>query len=712
MLRLSYLARLLGWAAFVVIPLLLVVVIAWKLLVVVVVVTTRYVIGAPMLGHSSTDATFWSDGTRRVHKPLPWEFGEPTRWSLMAWRRRAGWRLVVPTVVAAVVYAWLRWPTITEWSAVVVAAVVVGIKEWRGLHWWRLRDHLNHYVKPLHAALAPRLELDPEVVRPRDWLHIPRNFADAEADPCIRIDLPETFYAGSNEDEEESGGGLRRAEPGLKRLVDDQVFAKLELNRAEMTTTYHMAGPRPVVEYRHLPAVPDLVSVDMVGRELAKANPSTVVFGMGKGGRVVKFDLDVDNPHVLLSMPTNGGKSWTIRAAITPLLPKEQDVRVVVIDPKHVSQVIYRDHPHVRIVRHISDIHDEFVFLGREVDRRNQAIWNGDDPGPRIIVVIEEANSLADLLAEHWQANKPSGHNGPCPSVAGMRRIPFMGREARMHQFLVSQEGNMRATGGGGARTNYGHAFLGRGSQKSAWRMVAPDMKQPPRKESKRGRMYYVGGSSPEELQVVAWTDEETREYAFRGFAPEEFVSGSQCDRESFYQGKHHVTVTAEPETVSTVGTHESVNTGTQETANTGSYETEKPLSKESGGRRLVVVDGNASAEIQEAPESAEAAAAKWAEEVVPEEPYGEPADDEEPVTLREAIEQGIVYANRLELRNPLDSLRRIANSKRGQPRYDPTFPTPVGARGQAKTYRPSQLRFWERNSAPGAGSRQSKGGA
>lgn len=697
-----------GRGSFLLIP----VVICWKLLV----LATRFVSGVPMLGrdHATTDATFLDDAQSRVGNPHPLARNRSTRWSTLAYWKRAIWRLVTTGVVAALVYGWFHFTTTTVWIVVVALSALVGIKEGQLLHKWCIRHHLAEYVHPLHEALAPQLRI-PETVQPSEWLRIPRNFDDADADPRIRIYLPPTFKA-TNEDEEVQLGSRADAS-SYQKVVDEVVMSKLGLNRSEMTTRYHMVGAQPRVEYHRLPPVPTKVTVDMVRRALDKATGGTVVFGLARGGRVIKINLDTDYPHVMLSVPTGGGKSWTIRAVVTPMLPKDKNTRVVVLDPKQHSQNQFRDHPHVRIVRHIADMHDELVAIGKEIARRNEVIdsapIDGEDAdkkrpkdlGPRLMVVFEEANTLARRLASHWQGIKPDGYRGSSPALDAMADLTQMGREVMVNAVLVAQMGTAKATGGGESRENFGARFLGFGSSENAWRMVAgSDVKKPRSKSSRPGGMYWLEGNSPVEMQVVGWDSTSARDFAFEGFTKGERVSGSQCDREDFYLGKRPVTVT-DPAVTDGLPTHdENMIERSYETMKMQPYESDNDVSYENPKPKLELIATTDSQNVSEGSATAETPAE---EEPVANEP-GEPL-----VSLSEAINEGHVFkTSRFDMADPLGALRRVANSKPGTPRYDPEFPQPVTTRGNAKVYRVADLQRWERNRPRGSQARRSEKGS
>jgi hypothetical protein len=58
------------------------------------------------------------------------------------------------------------------------------------------------------------------------------------------------------------------------------------------------------------------------------------------------------------------------------------------------------------------------------------------------------------------------------PSLAAWKNLRFMGRELKMHQWIVSQSGSAKALGGGDARSALGNRFVS--ADESVWSKVAP----------------------------------------------------------------------------------------------------------------------------------------------------------------------------------------------------------------------------------------------
>ncbi|MPZ62907.1 MAG: hypothetical protein GEU93_16765 [Propionibacteriales bacterium] len=612
-----------------------------------VLVSCRYVVGLPLDGQRTTDATFSDDGTQSIGRPSFWGRREPTRWALMAGWKRAAIRLVVPAVLLATAAAWLRWPTGTRWTLTIFAGAVLGYAGWWMFERARRRHHMTRYLAPLHNVLGAQLGID-EKWRPTDWLDVPVDFRADHA--VIEIKLPGGFYAGADDSE----GVGRRTAVGARGVVDGIVCEKLGLSRSDLEATYSMVGAEPTVIYRHVQRPPETVTVDMVREAVGAAADSAPVIGLGRQGKVVSIDLDTESPHVLLSMGTGAGKSMFTRGQLAQQL--HNGARVVVLDVKRTSQRWCRDHPHVRYARDPEDIHDELLALQCECDRRNRLIDDvgpDADVGPRVIVVAEETNAMITRLIRYWASVRTKDDPKASPALDALADLMFMGREPMIHMIGIAQLGTARALGGNEARENFSTRVLGRYTQ-NAWRMLVPEVSPIPKSSKRRGRVQVVLAGDVYETQTTKWDLAEAREWAWGCFAEGLNVSMSPIPRNLFFRG----------ETVGTVpdlsqSERESVKTSTREIANRGH------LSVVPDPAATAVLDGDIGVSSA-------------------------PVDVEELVTLRQAVDRGIVTVS--------DDPKRAMMILRKARSRDPEFPAPAGERGRAHLFRPSELQRWQRN--------------
>ena len=96
-----------------------------------------------------------------------------------------------------------------------------------------------------------------------------------------------------------------------------------------------------------------------------------MLLGITRANKPVTANLDSETPHILASMATGAGKSYFARNVAAQILNRGD--RVVVLDLKRTSQKWMKDHPHVRYLRDVQDIHDELIYIGEEIMRRQRA---------------------------------------------------------------------------------------------------------------------------------------------------------------------------------------------------------------------------------------------------------------------------------------------------------------------------------------------------
>ena len=146
---------------------------------------------------------------------------------------------------------------------------------------------------------------------------------------------------------------------------------------------------------------------------LQSKSPLTVAIGKDIAGKPIVCDL-ARMPHLLIAGATGSGKSVCINTMINSLLyrtsPKE--VRLILIDPKVVELACYNGVPHL-LIPVVNDPHkaagalewavaemeERYKMLSRKavrnIDGYNAALDEGEEPMPRIVIVIDE---LADLM--------------------------------------------------------------------------------------------------------------------------------------------------------------------------------------------------------------------------------------------------------------------------------------------------------------------------
>ncbi|MCH5164475.1 MAG: DNA translocase FtsK, partial [Clostridiales bacterium] len=146
---------------------------------------------------------------------------------------------------------------------------------------------------------------------------------------------------------------------------------------------------------------------------------SCLTLGLGKDitGNIMTCNLE-KMPHLLIAGTTGSGKSACLNSIIISMLYKSSpdDVRLILIDPKQVEFVLYRDMPHLlmkNIINDSSQAINAFKWAREEMDRRytlfakysvrnladfndSVAVKTGMEPKlPRIVIIVDE---LAELM--------------------------------------------------------------------------------------------------------------------------------------------------------------------------------------------------------------------------------------------------------------------------------------------------------------------------
>ncbi|HSX41816.1 MAG TPA: DNA translocase FtsK 4TM domain-containing protein [Candidatus Saccharimonadales bacterium] len=196
--------------------------------------------------------------------------------------------------------------------------------------------------------------------------------------------------------------------------------------------------------------VPNKVAAMVSLREVLEAPEykdvtSNLALALGRdvAGKVMVADLK-KMPHLLIAGATGSGKSVCMNAILVNLLYKNapSDLRLILIDPKRVEFVEYNGIPHLltSVVTETDKIISTLRWAVAEMERRyqtlashnkrnidafNEAIPDGEQKMPYIVIVIDE---LADLMTQ--AANEVE---------ASVVRIAQMARAVGMHLIVATQ---------------------------------------------------------------------------------------------------------------------------------------------------------------------------------------------------------------------------------------------------------------------------------
>lgn len=427
--------------------------------------------------------------------------------------------VLVVAAAAAVGVLYLADPDKTSaWAR--PAGVALGCAAALAAGWWVATavasgPHRRQWVNPLHAVLAPILQL-PAGTRPAQYLRVPARYAEMSGE-VVRVQVPVTWSD---------------ADAGVKSAIQSAVTSKLGLS--DVSFRWHLTGRSSYMTATAAPRPPAVARfADPAVRDAVRAAPeSAPVIGLSAGARGVGVDLDAESPHILISAGTGGGKSVMLRTIFAQLL---HDGGVgSVLDVKRHSHKWVRGVAGVSYCREIEDLHDELVRLGAEGERRNRIVddWPGDEAdapvGPRVAILFEEANATLARLKRYWQTVRdPKTDPKESPAIDALREVLFMGRAVRMHVLLVAQSATAAALGGPEMRENFATRILARYTQ-NAWRMLVPEVSPIPRSTRHVGRAQVVLGGIAHETQVILMTGDEARVWAMSGRSPGAVVSASQ----------------------------------------------------------------------------------------------------------------------------------------------------------------------------------------
>lgn len=264
---------------------------------------------------------------------------------------------------------------------------------------------------------------------------------------------------------------------------------------------------------------------------MLEAKEHAPVIGCNTYGEPVYIDLHNDSPHVLLSMGSGGGKSVTLRALVAQFV--RNGAHAVILDYKRHSHRWAFKVPDITYCRDIEEIHDTLIAIAEMGMERFKAADTLSDEeydegkwmGGRVVVAVEELNSLMAELEDYWTEirTKNAGNRfwqvpRRSPAVKALHKLLAMGRAANINVLAVAQRASVASMGssggsrGGDARENFAVRILARYTH-STWKMLVPDCDyQPP--SDHIGRAQVAVGAEATETQILFLSDQEAVEWA------------------------------------------------------------------------------------------------------------------------------------------------------------------------------------------------------
>lgn len=479
----------------------------------------RFVSGRPLDGIRRTDATFLYRSTRDLTP-----HGRASRWHHQEGYKRAAWRVGTAAVILWTVYGLAvdRLATAIGLMLAGIAGSAFGIIRGRiaMLDW----SHHRKLVIPLYQTST--LITGQSVVFGRShsdshkkYIHVPRDYR-TDDNTRIRFIVPETW----------------EAQPSQQTRLRDLVARKLggDWDFIPKLTEYP-----PSIEFIKSPAPPDKVTFADIKPALEKGSLNVLILGIGTRDKIISIDLDSESPHIAISMGTGGGKSSLIRLIVAYLI-RHGCERIDIVDPKRVSQNWAKHIPGVYIHRTMTKQMEAIHNFRLRMESRYDALDTDDTlTFSRHVLIIEEQNSWMGYAKLHWadyrRSLEPAARGKVSPQNPAISDLGFclnQGRQANMNIFSIYQRQSAAASGGGDLRENYGCLLAAR-MKPPTWKILTGSSQMPKEARSRvNGRGVFVLGDEYHPVQFAylreakekdwpglprdKWTD-EAYEYAMSG---------------------------------------------------------------------------------------------------------------------------------------------------------------------------------------------------
>lgn len=361
--------------------------------------------------------------------------------------------------------------------------------------WWQFRGMDDAFADTVGEVIGW-----PDYVKPYLWLHFPMNWRTKPAE--IRIDLK--WDSGISELKRKAI--LEAVSAGLGRPIDPR-YVTWNIEVKPSPWPWNFVWPSLVIRPEFPP--PDVAMfADYVKRIEKYKKDSQIALGIGLHDATEVIDIDHDAPHGVIGADSGRGKS-SMEALIGCQMCKKGAVAVI-LDPKIVSLQAFKGLPNVAYFAGEEAAHHGLLAIKAELKRRAEAIdvpWGVPRPdiGPRIMVLIEEADSLVDEL-RNWMQDAGEGRSN-VRSISAMNRLRNMGRELKINIWTITQTGLAAALGGAGGQTGFGFRIIS-ANHEGVWKKLAPNVKDIPSQSEHIGRWHLNkpgSGAFPIEFQAFGF---------------------------------------------------------------------------------------------------------------------------------------------------------------------------------------------------------------
>lgn len=632
----------------------------------------RFATGHHLDGRARTDAGIFRRGTEALN---PNE--RVTSWHLMPRAHRAAWRLTSVSALCGGTYGYLTAPGLTETLG---GVTVAGIASYSGRKAYvRLSDrrHRTRMVAPLMKSLAAPLSL-PLGARADKWLMIPKR--PERPGQISRVYLPDHW----------AGEDVQKL--ALTRIIERWLGVPTEAIRWHLTSSPRFA------EFAPTPQPPAAVKWKL------SDDPYRIYIGKSADGDLYLETL-TDSPSFAIVGGSGSGKTTTL--TIPLVHNRSHGALVDYIDLKRMSLTERSDeHPEgiagdssrpsgvvsgVRVhttLRSAITALAEFLASATAVALMQQA---GEDTShiPARVLMTDEAGSFMGGVQQWWKG--PGGQKG-INLIPSWLYVCLMQGRALNHRLVLGAHQlqlEMFGSGGSSARDLFAGRLLVGNASAERWVTTFGRVRKPAWDPKVKGRGAFGAlGEAPTVAQVAyipqeganallkslpeapAWFDagysapwireehiwEVQESYGAGKWVPGwEFLWATDTDQPSERTPQDApVGTTASAEGSEPQGVSESVSQTVSEGSDTSPVlgeddEDEFDVSDPSGGRPHLTL--------------------------VPEMP-----PELDGVTLKEALRDGL-------LSGTIDAVRKAAGRE--------GFPEPVGQKGNAKTYDPTELMMW-----------------
>jgi len=460
----------------------------------------RFAIGHHLDGKKRTNASFFRHGKRSADDHAS-DYAHMPHWYRMAIR----WGAI--TFLLLTGYGMKQSRSITIDALVGLGALGLVFAVWKSSRKIKGRQHSRTMLNPMSEAMSGLLNVTPSVIN--DSLKVNTNYVNTKSgENVLTLVLPDSF----------------RATPNEKAAVEDLINNRLGI---ELRYQWHTDKYPQLVTATRAPIPPSLVKFCDVVSIIRALPKGEILLGISGEGKHIKWDLNSEEPHMMVQATSRRGKTRLALLIICQLIFQGAE-HVIIIDPKRVGfDTVLVNVPGVQVFNNGRKIEEMWAGIRsiREImdERIDQLLVDRTIIFRQAVLVIDELSLFSMKTKNLWDQTRDPKNTKATPDIwQDVAAIAWEGAQVNVRCIVFGQR--IEASTMASLVESFGTRLLAGYTKRGYDRLVGINPMPMPYKN--RGRFLYFDGETLTWIQTVYEKDDQVlRDFAMERSARERDLS-------------------------------------------------------------------------------------------------------------------------------------------------------------------------------------------